>query len=583
MSFDGIFTMAMATHLDKQLRQGKVHKIYQPSSFELIFHIYANGKKHQLYINVKGNDARMHLTQLQRENPSVPYPFTMALRKHLTNSRIRTISQYKSERIIEITFDTFDEMGYEIEKKLVIEIMGRHSNVSLINSSNNQIIHVLKPLSIDTNSARPMLPSLPYEYPPVQDKIPFKDFMSAKDYPFFNDGKKLSGEVGGISLKLANLIYDLYLTKTQTGFITKTSNSFASFAQKFIKETCCAIEEGSAMSYLERSNGNLSDFHIVSPSTNLDGIITLEPCDSPSTCCETYFEGITSSNLITLRSNKLNSQLKSLLKKSQRKELAIQKDLEKAEKSKEFRIFGELLTTYMYKINTGSKCIELENYYDNSMIKIQLDPKLSPSENAQRYFSLFNKGKRTLIKAKSQLKDVQQQIEYLKTLLASLELARSIDDIKAIEEEALTEGLIKNKHQKKITTNKKDSYKPHKYMLDSGLVVYVGRNNIENHRLSLKEGKKTDLWFHTKDIHGSHAVLSIPPGYTPSEEDLKQSAAIAAFHSQGRFSNNVPVDYTYLRYVKKPSGAKPGMVIFTNNKTIWIDPALPDNVNNSDK
>lgn len=563
MSFDGVVASAAASELKHKLSAGKVKKIHQPQPEQLLFNIYTQKGSQYLFISVSGSHAGIYTVNETPENPAEPPVFCMVLRKHLNGARISDIVQFENDRIIEIIFETVNELGYSVNKKLIVEIMGKHSNAILTDMETDRIIDCIKHVSIDVNRARQLLPGKKYEYPPKQDKIPFTavteneiaDMLSDQLQP---DRALLSG-IQGISPSLAQSI---------TSDISSASEPYHSL-EKIISDI--ASDNISPTVYLDESEKPV-DFHIV-PLSVYEGIYDSISFESFSEAAEYFFRNKSTSNTVKQKSGDLKRIIKSQLDKLKLKKQRLSEDLYKAENSEKYRLYGELLTANIHLVSAGMKSVAVTNYYDGTQLEIPLDPRFSASKNAQNYYKRYGKAKTAVKEKKIQLEETENELKYLESVYEFADKADSVESVNMIHQELAEAGIIRYRKNKQ-RTQKKSTHSPYSYTLDSGLKVLAGRNNNENDWLTLKKASGTDIWLHTKDIPGSHVIL-FTDGKQPSDHELAEAAAIAAFHSKGKDSENVPVDYTKVRYVKKTSGAKPGMVIFTHNKTLFVHPAIP--------
>lgn len=555
MAFDGIITCAMVKELQDKIYLGKIEKVYQPENDELVFHIHTKTGNVKLFASVGSAHARLHFIEENPQNPPVPLAFCMLLRKHLQGGRIVEITQRDSERIIEISLETLNELGFNVSKKLIFEIMGKHSNIILVDMTTGKIIDSIKRVSIDVNRVRQVLPGKEYEYPPVQDKIPFKVITADQLEAIDANSKAILSQVGGISPAIA-------------AQLAGKDDRFA-----FFQGMLDSITDGTFVPrvYLDEKDVP-QEFHIVD-LLEYDGAAKRLEFQSLSQCLTYYFDHKASSNRVKQKSHDLVKSVTTTLDKLYLKKQRLSEDLLKAENSENLRLYGELLTANMHLIKTGDLSVEVTNYYDNSTVKIPLDERHTPAKNAQQYFKRYGKAKTAVKEKQIQLKEVDDDIKYLESVLSYLNNTDSVEEIEALRTELIETGYIRRRK----TTFKEKKYKPspHRYETTDGCTVLVGRNNKENDYLTLKTASKADIWFHTKDIPGSHVIVQTG-GKELSESDIFEAAAIAAYHSKGRTSENVPVDYVAVKYVKKPAGAKPGMVIFTNNKTVWVNPGLPE-------
>ena len=555
MAFDGIITCAMVKELQDKIYLGKIEKVYQPENDELVFHIHTKTGNVKLFASVGSAHARLHFIEENPKNPPVPLAFCMLLRKHLQGGRIVEISQKDSERIIEISLETLNELGFTVSKKLIFEIMGKHSNIILVDMTTGKIIDSIKRVSIDVNRVRQVLPGKEYEYPPAQDKLPFKAIACGQLDAIDANSKAILSKVGGISPAIAS---ELAAKKDRYGFLQQILESIASGT--FVPRV-----------YLDEKDVP-QEFHITDLTEYEDAARRMD-FQTLSQCLAYYFDNKASSNRARQKSHDLVKSVTTTLDKLYLKKQRLSEDLLKAENSEDLRLYGELLTANMHLIKTGDKSVEVVNYYDNSTVKIPLDERHTPAKNAQQYFKRYGKAKTAVKEKQIQLEEVDDDIKYLESVLSYLNNTDSVEEIEALRTELIETGYIRRRK----TTFKEKKYKPqpHRYETTDGFTVLVGRNNKETDYLTLKTASKADIWFHTKDIPGSHVIVQTD-GKELSESGIFEAAAIAAYHSKGRTSENVPVDYVAVRYVKKPAGAKPGMVIFTNNKTVWVNPGLPE-------
>lgn len=558
MAFDGIVTMAVAHELADKLILGKIEKVYQPESDELIFNIHTKQGNVKLYASANSSSARIHLIKENIASPPAPPSFCMLLRKHLQGARITSVVQKDCERIIEICVETLNELGFTVSKKLIFEIMGKHSNIILVDLTTGKIIDSIKRVSIDVNRVRQILPGLEYQYPPVQDKVPFRKLTDSwqESLPQ-RDGKTVQRSVGGISPAFAEEM--------------SLHEDMCSFVSRVISE----IESGnmSPRVYTDEK-GSPKEFHI----TNLYEYETAcqkQEFDDLSQCLEFFYSNKKSSNRAHQKASDLIRAVTALLDKLHLKEQRLKEDLLKAENSEDLRLYGELLTANMHLVKSGAEKVTVTNYYDGSQVTIKLDPRFTPSKNAQQYFKKYGKSKTAIKEKQHQLEANDEEIKYLDSVLSYLENSENVDEIDALRKELEETGYLRKRKVPGGFKEKKYKAEPYKYTLPNGMTVLVGRNNKENDILTLKTASPKDTWFHTKDIPGSHVILQ-NGNIEPDAETIYAAASIAAYHSKARASENVPVDYVDVKHVKKPNGAKPGMVIFTGNGTVWVNPKLPE-------
>ncbi len=575
MALDGVALSNVTYELNKLLVGGRVDKIYQPEKDEIIISIRSLGNNYKLLLTSNANHARIHLTQTQKENPNTPPMFCMLLRKHIAGGKIISIEQPNFERILNINIESLNEMGDNTVKKLVIEIMGKHSNIMLVDE-NSTILDSIKHISHDTSSVREVLPGKKYVLPPSQDKLNILNLDKTSFIEIINTKK---------GLKLQNVLYQSY---------TGISPALAS-------EICFRADIDSSMYPEQLTNSNIETlFNIFSDLKTiiLNGdfkseiiideqnkkIIDFSPIEmkqysnfkkenynSISTLLENFYKEKDNSTRIKQKSHDLHRLLMTNIERCLKKKEIQNKTLKDIADRDKWKNFGELITSNIYSIQKGMTNFETQNFYEEDMplIKIKLDPELTPVENAQRYFNKYNKAKRTFIALQEQIKQNDEELIYLETTLSSLENSSDEVNIIEIHGELSEEGYIKKRRLKKGEKLKKT--KPLHYISSEDYDIYVGKNNKQNDELTLRFASSNDIWLHTKDIPGSHVIIKTKGSQIP-EQTILEAGYLAAFYSKGRNSSNVPVDYALKKHVRKPNGAKPGMVIYEENKTLYITP-----------
>ncbi|MBQ1390244.1 MAG: NFACT family protein [Firmicutes bacterium] len=566
MAFDGIVTRAMVTELREKLLLGKIDKIYQPAKDELVLNVHTRRGNLKLFATVSSEGPRVHLISENPFNPPVPYNFCMLMRRHLSGGRIVAVEQKDCERIIEISLETISELGFTLSKKLIFEIMGKHSNIILVDLATNLIIDSIKHVSIDTSRVRQVLPGLAYSYPPDQGKEGFDAVTEEELAAMPREARALLSRIGGISPQVAE----------------ELASNPAPF--RFLAALREQVAAGTCQAHIyQDATGKGVEYH-VADLREYESACTRRDFPDLSSCISAYYREKASDSRLRQSARDLRATVQAQLEKAQLKKQRLIEDIKEARNSEHLRLYGELLTANLHRIKPGASSVSVENYYDGSTVEIPLDPRFSAAKNAQNYYKRYGKS-HTAVKEKSlQLQETDADIDYLASTLSFLERAETPDEIDAIRAELAAEGYVRKrgaKGQLKSSSSsgrnkgRRDKIAPYRYRSPSGLQILVGRNNLENDELTLKMAEKTDLWLHTKDIHGSHVILRTG-GAEPEAADIYCAAAIAAWYSKARGSSQVPVDYVKVRYVKKPSGAKPGMVIFTNNRTVYVTPALPE-------
>ncbi|WP_017151215.1 Rqc2 family fibronectin-binding protein [Bacillus bingmayongensis] len=559
MAFDGLFTRAITHEITNSLQTGRISKIYQPSKYEILLHIRANGKNQKLLLSAHPTYARMHLTNQSYDSPALPPMFCMLLRKHLEGGFIEKIEQIDLERIIQITVRSRNEIGDESLKTLVIEIMGRHSNIILVDTKTNNILDSLKHVSLAVNRHRTVYAGAEYVAPPSQHKInPLQietqeEFIRPLDFLAGNMDKQLVGAFMGLSPLFAKEVVK------KAGMVNESALSEAFFTlQKPLQvhqyEPTMITVDG-------------KEFFYLFPLAHLKG--DEKTFSSVSELLDRFFFGKAERDRVKQQAHDLERFMHNEKTKNEKKLIKLQKTLQDAGKADKYQLFGELLTANMYALKKGDKEIEVVNYYDENggTVKITLDPLKTPSENAQRYFQKYQKAKNSVAIVKEQIEKTNEEIIYFDSLLQQMEAASS-KDIEEIREELAEEGYMRNRKSK---NTKKKQAKPvlDKYIASDGTEILVGKNNKQNDYLTTKFARRDEIWLHTKDIPGSHVVIR---SLEPTEETLLEAAKLAAYYSKAKDSSSVPVDFTKIRHVKKPSGAKLGFVTYDNQQTLYVTP-----------
>ncbi|MEH7463558.1 NFACT RNA binding domain-containing protein [Bacillus thuringiensis] len=559
MAFDGLFTRAITHEIANSLQTGRISKIYQPSKYEILLHIRANGKNQKLLLSAHPTYARMHLTTQNYDSPALPPMFCMLLRKHLEGGFIEKIEQIDLERMIQITIRSRNEIGDESLKTLIIEIMGRHSNIILVDSKTNIILDSLKHVSLAVNRHRTVYAGSEYVAPPAQQKInPLQietqeEFIRPLDFLSGNMDEQLVGAFTGISPLFAKEVV------AKAGMVNEHALSEAFFT---LQKPLLQHQYTPSM-----ITANGKEFFYLFPLSHLNG--EEKTFSSVSELLDRFFFGKAERDRVKQQAHDLERFMQNEKVKNEKKLIKLQKTLEDAGKADKYQLFGELLTANMYAMKKGDKEIEVINYYDENSgtIKITLDPLRTPSENAQRYFQKYQKAKNSITIVEEQIEKTNEEILYFDSLLQQMEAASS-KDIEEIREELAEEGYMRNRKAKNV---KKKPAKPilDKYIASDGTEILVGKNNKQNDYLTNKLARRDEIWLHTKDIPGSHVVIR---SLEPNDETLLEAAKLAAYFSKAKESSSVPVDYTKIRHVKKPSGAKLGFVTYDNQQTVYVTP-----------
>lgn len=553
MAFDGLFTYSITADL-QQLVTGRITKIHQPNAQEVILHVRANGKNHKLLFSIHSSYARVHLTEHVIENPAEPPMFCMLLRKHIEGGFIASIKQRDFDRIIIVEIESKNEIGDPIVREIHAEIMGRHSNLLLIDQEQGKIIDSLKHLPPSVNSFRTVLPGQPYIAPPSQNKWNPLTVTDEELTAFFAEGKtskELVQQLAGFSpLHAEELLYRM----------KKTSNTLACF-----KDFMTSFANGGMKPMYVLFNHKVH-FSPIELTHLHDGDITIYP--NVHELLDRVFFARAERDRVKQQAGDLERWLQNEIDKLALKTKKLTKDYERASKLDQFQLYGELLMANIYAFEKGVKEVTVTNYYSETgeEITIPVSERKTPIENAQSYYTKYTKAKNALVMVQEQLEKTTDEISYFEMLAQQVQQA-SPGDIDEIREELAEQGYLKLRHAKK--KKKQAKPEPERYVSSTGVIISVGKNNKQNDMLTFKLAKRTDIWLHTKDIPGSHVVIH---SSEPDETTLREAATLAAYFSKARESSSVPVDYTEIKQVKKPNGAKPGFVIYFEQKTLYIDP-----------
>ena len=540
MSFDGFFLHHIVEELRSELVNGRIQKINQPFEQELVLQIRSNRQSHRLLLSAHPVFGRIQLTQTTFENPAQPSTFIMVLRKYLQGALIESIEQVENDRIVEMTVSNKNEIGDHIQATLIIEIMGKHSNILLVDKSSHKILEVIKHVGFSQNSYRTLLPGSTYIAPPSTESLnPF----TIKDEKLFEilqtqelTAKNLQSLFQGLGRDTANELERILV-----------SEKLSAFRNFFNQETKPCLTETS--------------FSPV-PFANQVG----EPFANLSDLLDTYYKDKAERDRVKQQASELIRRVENELQKNRHKLKKQEKELLATDNAEEFRQKGELLTTFLHQVPNDQDQVILDNYYTNQPIMIALDKALTPNQNAQRYFKRYQKLKEAVKYLTDLIEETKATILYLESVETVLNQA-GLEEIAEIREELIQTGFIRRRQREKIQKRKKLE----QYLASDGkTIIYVGRNNLQNEELTFKMARKEELWFHPKDIPGSHVVIS--GNLDPSDAVKTDAAELAAYFSQGRLSNLVQVDMIEVKKLNKPTGGKPGFVTYTGQKTLRVTP-----------
>lgn len=558
MAFDGIITSAMIAELNSLIIDSRVEKIYLPNKNEIILSLRKNRENLKLLFSIDASNARFHITNTSKENPARPPQFCMVLRKHLQGAKLLKIAQYGLDRVIEFVFENIDELGDISRKSLFVELMGKYSNIILVNNT-KKIIDSMRHVDSTMSSIREVLPARDYILPTTLDRSTF-----------------------------IGMDYDQFLATLQVAMMTPTtkendyagliSNQFVGFSKLFVQnllESCnfenIFTNENTRKMYtsisilLNNCNNRLvklinigKDYHVDLNDYSTSSSLLSEFLDE-------FYSEKENKNILHGYKQSLSREVLNQKSKYDKNLKRVNEIISESKDMEKYKEYGELLSSNIYRMQSGLKEIEVENFFDNNNpIVIPLNESFSPSKNAQQYFKKYTKLKNSLMHATTQKEYYENNLDYLENILYQIEECENVNDVEEIRKELIEEGYIHSSSSKKKKVQEVSI--PYKYEMN-GIEILVGKNNIQNEKLTLKESKKTYTWLHTKNVHGSHVIIKsdeVP------DEVLLYAAQLAVKHSQGKNSSKIEVDYTLVKNVRKLPGGKPGKVIYTNYKTIVI-------------
>ena len=554
MAYDGLFTKKMVESL-QSLVSGRIHKINQPENDTIIMVVRQNRKNHQLLLSIHPSFSRLQITDKKYDNPFNPPMFARVFRKHLEGGFIENIRQVGNDRRVEIDIKSKDEIGDTMHRTIILEIMGKHSNLILVDE-NRKIIEGFKHLTPNTNQYRTVMPGFEYEAPPSQNKLnPYEiSGQEALKYIDFNAGK--------ISKQLLNSF---------EGFSPLITNEIVSRRQFMTQDTLPeAYDEVMAETTLtptpvfhKNHETGKEDFYFMKLNQFYDDVVEY---DSLNDLLDRYYDARGERERVKQRANDLVRFVQQQLQKQQNKLSKLIDEYESAKDKETQQLYGELITANIYRIKQGDESVTSLNYYTGEEVNIPLNPTKSPSVNAQYYYKQYNRLKTREHELDHQIQLTKENIDYFSNIEQQLEHI-TVDDIDDIRDELADQGFMK---QRKNTKKKKNAQiQLQTYRSSDGDTILVGKNNKQNDYLTNKKAQKSHIWFHTKDIPGSHVVIL---NDSPSDETIKEAAMLAGYFSKAGNSGQIPVDYTEIRNVHKPSGAKPGFVTYDNQKTLYATP-----------
>lgn len=575
MALDGLAVSAIINELDSALTGGRIDKIYQPLNDEIIFSVRSLGGNYKVLMSANSNNPRLHITENKKANPDKAPLFCMVLRKHLAGGKITGFSRPGFERVINIHVSSANEMGDITEKTLTVEIMGKHSNIILI-GEDGRIIDSIKHVSHDKSSLREVLPGKMYALPPSQDKL---------DPRFLSESEFLSLAETKSGSKFQNIIYQSYLgispqsaaeicaradvepsdcPESNLGAVKKIFDAFKNYMAEI---------ENNRFNFtiITDENKNVIDFSVTdSKRFYSDRKIS---CESMSSMLESFYRDRDNAYHIKQKAYDTRRLVLTNLERCVKKKEILQKTVADTKDMPLWKLYGELLTSNVYAVKKGINTFKTVNFYDENMaeIEIPLDPTKTPSENAQSYFAKYQKAKRTLDAVKVQEEQNTAELEYFERVLSFIDLAESENDIKEIRQELAEGGYIKHRGLKGKSSKPVKS-KPMHFISSDGYDIFVGKNNSQNDELTFKLSERSDLWLHVKDTPGSHVILCMKNETEIPDVALLEAANLAVINSSAKDGTLVAVDYTFRKNIKKPSGSKPGFVVYDTNYSLYITP-----------
>jgi predicted ribosome quality control (RQC) complex YloA/Tae2 family protein len=569
MALDGIYLYSLVNNLQKSILNSKIDKINQPEKDEIILTMRKDRSNIKLLISSSPRFARIHLTNSVKPNPIKAPMYLMVLRKYILGGRIISLTQKDNDRILIIEIENRDELGFDSVYSLIVEIMGRHSNITLVRNRDNKVMESIKHITPDINSFRVLYPGVNYVYPPSSTKLsPFSStyeelssFISINSIIF--DANFYSNCFTGISKLLSSELYYNTIESNNSPTRPEIYENFKKFTDNLQK----------TFSYNIYTNkmGILKDFYCLNLKTLEEDFLKIS-YDDPNTLMDAFYEKKDKQDRLQNKSVDLQKLINTNIDRCNKKARILKETLAECAEKDSLRIKGDLLTSYIYTIKKGDKECTLLNFYneeEEEYLKITLNETKTPSENVQYFYKKYNKLKTSEEYAKVQLEKNLQEIEYLNSVLTNILNADNYIEIEEIKDELIETGYVRYRKNNKNSKKPRKS-KPLHFVSSDGIDIYVGKNNLQNDELSLKFANKNHLWLHAKDIPGSHVIVC---AFEVPDKTLEEAAIIAGFYSKGKDSLKIPVDYTKVKELKKPNGSKPGMVIYHTNKTLMINPS----------
>lgn len=580
MALDGAFLHHIAQELTQCMLFARVDKIYQPNREEILLALRTRTGVVRLLLSTRANSARIHITNDVPENPKQPPMLCMLLRKRLGGAKLVGVHQKGLERALTLEFEAYNELGDLAPCMLTIEIMGRHSNV-ILTDQGGMIIDALKRVDEEMSSQRLVLPGLPYRSPPPQNKFCPLNCTGQELLTALRNSPQeqllsdvLLRTIQGISPIVCRELADVICERKDLQLQHLTSEMWERLQQQLAK-FCAVVQECSGMPCMViAQNGKPMDFSFL-PIRQYGTAVQISYSSSFSELLDSFYRERDRAERMRVRTQDLSRLISNVTERLSRKINLQRAELSQCAQRETLKMYGDLLNANLYRLKQGDTFAELENFYesDSPLIRIALDPMLTPSQNAQKYYKDYRKARTAEEKLTEQIAQAQQELAYLDTVSEALSRAETEQDLLELRQELTEQGYLRIQRSKG-KEKRPSMVAPLQFTTTDGFTVLVGRNNRQNDHLTLKQANNHDMWLHVKQIPGSHTVI-VSDHREISDQAILEAAQIAAYHSRARNSAQVPVDYTLIRYVSKPQGAKPGMVIYVKNKTVYVTPALP--------
>lgn len=576
MALDAVFLTALCDELQRQVVGAKIDKVQQPERDRILLSIRSRQGNHRLLLSAGTGAARVHFTEQKFEQPQEPPMFCMLLRKHLTSTVIEGVSQPNRDRLLAFEIGGYDEMGDAVHKKLVVEMMGQASNIILV-GEDNRIIDCLRRISSGDGIHRNLLPGMFYELPPAQKKPDFLSLSNGQRNALWMQAENITADkwvtstFSGVSPLIAReLVYRCYgeVSPAVDSLTAEQRERFCDMMEAFAQ----SIEFKEFTPVILTEEGSMKDFSF-QPIKQYGTALQQQTVSGFSVLLDSFYAARDKAESMRRKSKDLQKKIKTTRDRSERTLLARREELKKSADRDTFRQYGDIIMANIWRLNKGDKVLEAENFYleDCPVVKIKLDPLKSPQQNAAKYYKDYNKAKTAQDHLGALIEKNETELEYLNSVLDIIARAESERDLADIRRELTETGYLR-----KQKANGKDRSKPQgpmRFVSSNGYEILVGRSNAQNDELTLKTARRSDVWLHTQKIHGSHVIIRAEDT-VPDAETLYEAACLAAYHSQGRDGGKIPVDYCLAKFVKKPRGSMPGMVIYTDYKTIGADSSV---------